>query len=408
MGTRIAGFLFCLVFAVPFGSVGLLAALGVGKYFLDSHRAKDWVVVQARVDEAALNLVRGRKGGTTYSASAAYRYTIGGKEYVSTRLGLDPLPGSDNLGDWQEEMAAFMDDARKSGRTVPVFVNPDHPEDAVVDRDVRGPMVAMMSTFALLFGGVGLAALVGGGFILLRKEPSKKKRAQGPSAEASNEAQIQGAGKGMAIGLWIFALIWNGVSWPMAYVILSRIMVNREWLGFLIVLFPLIGLSILWGAIKYTVTLLRRGRATLWLDTLEPCMGGRIAGAVAFPKPGTPGELFEIELCAYNPTERQSGNSATPRWSASRQVRLAAHPRGGSRLPFQIDIPARVARSDAGLVWMILVKVAGEARNIVDTFTVVVGPPVGDVSALPEAEAPPDIARNAQAMAKLFGDAKTQ
>jgi hypothetical protein len=256
MGTRIAGFLFCMVFAVPFGGVGLLGAVGLGKMFLDSHRAKDWVVVQAKVDQAALKVSRGKKGSTTYQATAAYRYMIGGKEYVSTRLGFDLWGGSDNLGDWQEEMAGFMEDARKNGRTVPVYVNPDRPEDAVVDREVRWPLVSMMSVFALLFGGVGLAAFVGGSFMLLGKASKKK------TGTAANEAQIEGAGKG-AIGLWIFALIWNGVSWPMAYVILSKIMVNREWVGLLIVLFPLVGLSILWGAIKNTVTLMRRGRATL-------------------------------------------------------------------------------------------------------------------------------------------------
>ena len=188
----------------------------------------------------------------------------------------------------------------------------------------------------------------------------------------------------------------------MAYVILSKITVNREWLGLLIILFPLIGLSILWGAIKHTADLMRRGRATLLLDTVEPHMGGRLAGAVTFPTSGAPGEMLEIELCAYN----HAGSSATPRWSASRQVRLAAHPQGGSRLPFQIDIPARVARSDAGLVWKVVVRVPGKARSIVDAFTVAVRPPLGDVSALPEAETPPDVARNAQAMARLFGDAQ--
>ncbi|APV48380.1 hypothetical protein BWI17_00965 [Betaproteobacteria bacterium GR16-43] len=427
MGARIAGFLFCMVFAVPFGGVGLLAALGVGKTFLDSHRANDWVLVQAKVDEAALNLSRGSKGGTTYSASAAYRYTIGGKEYVGTRLGFDPWGGgSDNIGDWQEEMAAFMEDARKTGRSVPVYVNPDHPEDAVVDREVRWPMVSVMGMFALTFGGVGLGALVGGGFILLGGK-SKKARADRKAVEAyvakhnrasvgggassvledsgagANEAQIEGAGSGSAIVIWIVALVWNGFSWPMAYVVGSQILASREWLGLFVFLFPFIGLFIFWGAIKYTFALARRGRATLRLDTLDPYMGGRLAGAVTFPTSGTPGEMFAIELSAYDARARRANANTPPLWTGSRQVRLAAHPQGGSRVPFQVDIPARVARSDGALEWKLAIKVAGETTNAVDTFSILVGPPRGDVSALPEPEPSPDVARNAQAMAKLFG-----
>ena len=133
-------------------------------------------------------------------------------------------------------------------------------------------------------------------------------------------------------------------------------------------------------------------------------MGGRIAGTVTFAKPGTPGEMLEIELGAYN----RSADSPTPRWSASRPVRLAADPRGGSRLPFQIEIPARVARSEAGLTWKVLVKVPGETRNIVDSFTVVVGPASAEVSASAEPETAPEIARNTQAMSQLFGAAKIE
>jgi len=425
MREKLGSFFFAMAFAVPFGGVGAFATWGIVKMVVDSHRAGDWVLVQAKVDDAALKASRGSKGGTTYAASGAYRYTIGGKQYVSTRLGFDALGGSDNVGDWHQTMAAFMESAKSSGRTIPVYVNPDNPEDAVVDRDVRWAMVAFMSIFALAFGGVGLGALVAAGFILFGKE-SKKERAKRESIAAhvakhnrgsvgggasslldeteveANEARIDGTGGGAVLGVWIFAFIWNALSWPVAFLAWPTI-VAGDWLVAFVFLFPFFGVLILWGAMSSTVALFRRGRAALRLETLQPRMGSRLAGAITFPARGKVGEAFDLEWIAYDNRDPNAADTNRKKlWSTARPVRLVSSPQGGSHLPFEFDIPARVRGSEAGLAWRLAVKAPG-APMAFDTFTIVVGPPREGASAFPEPGPHPDLARNERAIAQIFG-----
>jgi Protein of unknown function (DUF3592) len=159
MAGKLGATFFALLFALPFGGVGAFAAYGIVTSLNESRRASDWVLVQAKVDDAELRASHGKKGGTTYSAEGSYRYTLGGREYVSTRLGIDPFGSSDNVGDWNVSMAALLEEAKSSGRTIPVYVNPENPSESVVDRDVRWGMILLIGAFAVVFGGVGLLAL---------------------------------------------------------------------------------------------------------------------------------------------------------------------------------------------------------------------------------------------------------
>ncbi len=169
MKAKLQTVLLALVFAIPFGGVGAGATYGIYYALSESHRARDWVVVQAKVEEADLRASRGSKGGTTYSAEGAYRYAFGGRDYTSRQLGFSFVGGSDNVGNWQENMADFLRDAKASGQTIPVFVNPEDPKEAVVDRDVRWGMIAFMGIFAVMFGGVGVGAFIAIGVTLFGK-----------------------------------------------------------------------------------------------------------------------------------------------------------------------------------------------------------------------------------------------
>lgn len=243
MGAKLAATIFALVFIVPFGGAGLVAGVLLAKTLVDTHRARDWVAVQANVDEAALAVVPGsrRYRASTRSASATYRYTIGGKEYVGTRLGFYGS-GSDNLGDWQEKMAASLEAARAQGRTITVYVNPEDPADSVVDRELRREMVGLMAGFTAAFGGIGLVATIGLGLLWLGKAKAKEPSPASP-----------------VIALGIFALLWNGVSWLVAYLATTGVVATKGLGAVLVWLFPLIGLFLLWGAIKHAFLYWRGG-----------------------------------------------------------------------------------------------------------------------------------------------------
>jgi hypothetical protein len=402
---KVAGTLFALVFAIPFGGVGLGAAYGIGSLVTQSQRAADWVLVQAKVDDIKLTVSRGK--GASYRADGVYRYTFEGKPYVSTRLGFQVFDsgGTDNIGDWHQQMVAFMEDARASGKTIPVYVNPDNPTQAVVDRTVRWAMVAFMMVFAVMFGGVGLGALIAIGAIWFSKKKPKGRAGAAPAVKANSAAIASDGGKA-TIALWLFAFVWNLIAVPMAAIAVPQVVREGQWLGLLVLLFPLVGLLLFWGALKTTLAYRRRGPAMMALEPLNPRMGSRLAGAITFAKPDAPGGEFTVKVMASEWSGTGKSRALAERWSRELKVRAAPDPRGGLRIPFQFDIPGRVDRfsgADSPLVWQVRLIPVQASYGAEDAFPFEMQPSLEPVENLAPPVPTQDELRNRAAMARLFG-----
>ncbi|MCL1887520.1 MAG: DUF3592 domain-containing protein [Kiritimatiellaeota bacterium] len=124
---------------------------------------RGWDEVPARVEACGLeSQSSGSDGGATYSVSATYRYTVDGQEHTGQRVGLHA--GSDNVGTFQQDAYAVLENARASGATVPCRVNPANPDDAVLFWDPRVEMLGFYQVFAYVFGGAGLLVLFFGAF----------------------------------------------------------------------------------------------------------------------------------------------------------------------------------------------------------------------------------------------------
>ena len=117
------------------GCTALVAVYNVA----EQRRTAKWVPVPAEVLHASLEQPR---RGPKY-AVAQYRYVYEGREYIGEQLGL-LVRGHFDQGDWQDEMAHYLSDAKKNRRTVPVYVNPRDPEEAVVDRELRLGVLSML------------------------------------------------------------------------------------------------------------------------------------------------------------------------------------------------------------------------------------------------------------------------
>jgi hypothetical protein len=243
---KLGGVLACLLFAIPFGGVGAWATWAIGTTLMEAHRAQDWVKVRATVDQASLHEAGGSDGGTTYLAEGRYRYSYGGRQYTGTRLGISTVGGSDNIDDWHQEVNARLADAKAAGRPVTVWVNPEDPAQAVFDRELRWREVLFLVPFSLAFGGVGVGALVAMVHVL------KGTGGEGGATQAVNRAVGAGAtGRGgSARFLWVFAFFWNALSWPIAFLAVPGIVRDGEWVGLLVLLFPLVGLGLLWAAVS--------------------------------------------------------------------------------------------------------------------------------------------------------------
>ena len=227
--------LFCLLFAIPFGGVGVGASWVLGRMIYDGHRAEDWVRVKAIVDSFG-------------NGSVVYHYTYGGKNYGGDRLGANPIGGTDNVDSWHEDMAAMLSEAQRDGKPITVWVNPDNPAESMVDRTIRWKLGVFIIPFALGFGGAGVGALVVFFRTLFRPAEDVKRDPIGTPATAS----------GGVFMIWAFAFFWNAISVPIAVLVVPEGIQSGEWAVLLVLIFPLIGLLLIWGAVASTIGAIRR------------------------------------------------------------------------------------------------------------------------------------------------------
>lgn len=319
----------CLLFAVPFGGVGAWATWSIGSTLHDAWRARQWVRVPATVEDASLTTSGSSDGDDTFRAEGRYRYVFEGRRYASSRLGLSTKGGADNIDDWHHEVSARLQEARAAGRPVDVWVNPGKPAESVFDRGVRWGEVLFLIPFSLAFGGVGVGALVAMAYVLKGKGPG------GGPRQAPVRA-VDGAGKeGRAAGnaappmLWVFAFFWNAISWPIAILAVRDAAASGEWLALIVLLFPLVGLMILWGAIAASWKSFREGRrgagpprpapaASSFTARAERAMYDPPAGsaAPAFPRGDTPRLALPETLADVEDT----GSTLTIRYRTRRRL----------------------------------------------------------------------------------------
>jgi hypothetical protein len=222
MRERLGTIAACLLFAVLFGGIGAFTGYLAGSTVYDGWRARDWIKVRAEA-----------------ISEDAYRYVYDGRSRVGTRLGLMRI-GSDGVDDWTAGIAEELARARAENRPILVHVNPDDPDEAVVDRAIHWKFVVAMVPFALGFGGVGVGAL----WMLAR-----------------NLFPVPRRGSGGAMGplatLWLVTFFWNVITFPIAVIAVPEMIDAGEWVGLLVLLFPLVGVLLLWGALAGTWKRLR-------------------------------------------------------------------------------------------------------------------------------------------------------
>jgi len=260
---KLVSVLGCLLFAIPFGGVGVFASWAIGATLANAWDARDWVRVRATVESASLATSSGTKGSTTYRAEGRYVYFVGGKRYEGHRLGVGAMGGNDNIDDWHHEVSAELESAKAAGRALTVWVDPDDPARSVFDRDIRWSELLFLVPFALAFGGVGVGALWVMVNILRGRggEPGPD-RSYGEGA-ATRALERIGEGDGQPSTpafLWVFAFFWNALAFPIALIALPEIVAEKDWPGLLVLLFPIVGVGLLWSAIAATWSAMKARR----------------------------------------------------------------------------------------------------------------------------------------------------
>lgn len=215
---------------------------------------------------------------------------------------------------------------------------------------------------AVIPGVIGLALVLGsGGYLkvarrLVRENQAEEaRRAQFPDQPWKWKQEWQAPfigseGGSTAAGLWIFAILWNAISFPAVWIIMHD--AHREKAANLIWLFPLVGLLVLWGAIYQTVRWRKFGRTRFVPSTMPGAIGGYLGGVIEVPARVMPEADARLALkCVRRETRGSGKNRHTTDvvlWEHEEQIARDKWitGTGGTRIPVLFYIPASCGPTD--------------------------------------------------------------
>ena len=337
------------IFALPFFGTGVWMLWSVSNVFLDAFQMQDWVQVEARLLSGGYTSHRG-DDAYTYEAYARYTYDVQGQTFVADRVGLSS--GSDNIGSYQQEIGNNLSRAHAGGESILVYVDPNDPSQAIIDRGVRWGMVGFKSIFLFVFGGVGLGLL-----IFMWRAPKEKDKTDPRYADSPwlldddwQTATIRSSSKASMYGVWAFAALWNLISAPLPFVMYDEVVNKGNYLALVALLFTAVGIGLLVWAIRRTLEWRRFGASPVTLDPFPGSIGGHVGGTINLAIPYDPANEYQLSLTNIKSYISGSGKNRSRNEKAEWQDMIVAHSEStgsGTRLTFRFDVPEGLDESDA-------------------------------------------------------------
>lgn len=234
--------------------------------------------------------------------------------------------------------------------------------------------VSPEENYWILFVIGGLFTLVGLGIITLaligrrkfaEEESLKQEHPDAPWLwkQEWKSGRIKGSGLTAVYTAWGFAAVWNAISFPSAFAAKDDILRGDDPLQYLILLFPAIGLGLLFWAAKATLRYRKFGSAYLQLATLPGAIGGRVAGRVETNMLRVPPDGCFAALSSQKRVKRGKNSTKVTLWQDEQAIPPQQMGRGptGVYIPIEFRVPANsqpstVDGSRAPISWILTVS----------------------------------------------------
>ena len=187
---------FLILFGAIFMLIGLIALKPLFITPLQkTHAAKTWNSIPATVISSKIKS-HDSEDGTTYSVYIAYRYEVGGEEFLGDRYTF--MGGSSSGHAGKAEVVRQY----PKGHQFTLFVNPVDPVDSVIQRDTSAEL--LFGLIPLIFFIVGIAIMISGFRYKQAKLDTKQAKEKIIILKGNSPAS-------KAVGLVLFTLLWNGI-----------------------------------------------------------------------------------------------------------------------------------------------------------------------------------------------------
>jgi len=381
-----------LLKALPALIFGLAFAAG-GVFFLFQTAVptwQDWRAMQGWQSASAQLL---SVSGSENQTNARYRYDFDGATYEGERVYVAAF--NDNIGSYHTELLGRLKRYERTHEPVQIWVNPQDPTQAVIDRDMRWGLFALMTVFCSVFILIGLGIMYGSSrasvrratpgrpsLIQLRREWRQKSRdpqftenfleyakqraaeyEQPPVEQAQHldwhlrkgwgKSSIRSEAKRGVFVIWGFAVVWNAISAPVLFAFPNEL-AKSNYAVLIGLLFPLVGLYLLYQALRATNEYRRFGIVVFEMDPYPGGIGGNVGGHILVPRLdyGTataPTSKLTVRLeCVYSYMSGSGDNrsrSESIKWVEEGTPQIESAPEGVS-LGFRFTVPDNLPEAD--------------------------------------------------------------
>lgn len=340
-----------LFFALGFGFGGVgVGVLPMAKMLTGWWRAQSMVAVPARIEK--LELKRHDGESTTWQVQGEFVYQYQGREFRSHRINIGG-DSSDNIGSYQKDRYAELQRVQTEGQNISLWVDPQQPEFAVVDKQIRLNRFLFLIPFAILFPGVAIAACWALWAIwrtpILDTDTASEQTSGQKWAASSQLGTLTPTASGALAG-GLFALVWNMISLPMVLLALTDGGSKVRWL---LVVFPIGGTVVAYFSARVAYLRWRVGKTALSISQ-SLCIGDtdkRVRLQFLTPlgqRMRTPSMSYEATFnieCLYEDS-RSDDTDRKILWTEELATCTVMH--AASSLDFSLSLPDNMP---ASLIW---------------------------------------------------------
>lgn len=270
----------------------------------------NWVSVDADVQSSNL-LSAIDDEARVYHAQGRYRYAFGNITYTSEKIYFDSQPDSDRK--FHTKFVDSLTKARNDGVPIKVWVNPRNPSESVYYRGLHLSSFLAIIVFSTIFLCVGLGLIYVSYLTSLPDKPLMIPTGlypDGPWKWKWESPLLKNVIKNQFMFLLVISLIWNSFSMLILSVMHEELIVNKNYLASIALLFPISGAIMIW----YTCVLYFRGkrfkRSAFELVTFPAALGHYVKGTLHLDNQLPGHATFETKLSCLHCYIKGSGDNS--------------------------------------------------------------------------------------------------
>jgi hypothetical protein len=188
---------------------------------------------------------------------------------------------------------------------------------AVTGNSTGNSTVWLPLIFGIVFSSVGFGLIFLAIFGAKRAQRQNRLQVEHPAEpwlwrEDWAQGRVKSRTKTNTIAGWVFAIFWNIVSLPLAFLSAPRIVQQRNPAGLIVMIFPVVGVFLLIRAIRQTIALYEFGNTCFEMSSVPGVIGRELKGQIHARFPHSPDHGIHLLLsCVHRVTTNAGKSSST-------------------------------------------------------------------------------------------------